>query len=35
MDDTYSNKSWQVVGQGLFELRELNCMERECFAFLG
>ncbi|GAA6002741.1 hypothetical protein JCM10207_007653 [Rhodosporidiobolus poonsookiae] len=35
MDDTYSNKSWQVVGQGLFELREVNQMERELFAFLG
>ncbi|BGP04456.1 hypothetical protein JCM10049v2_000257 [Rhodotorula toruloides] len=35
MDDTYSNKSWQIVGQGLFELREVNQMERELFAFLG
>lgn len=35
MDDTYSNRSWQVVGQGLFELREVNQMERELFAFLG
>ncbi|GAA5862473.1 hypothetical protein JCM1840_004194 [Sporobolomyces johnsonii] len=35
MDDTYSNKSWQVVGQGLFELKEVNQMERELFAFLG
>lgn len=35
MDDTYSNKSWQVVGQGLFSLREVNQMERELFAFLG
>lgn len=35
MDDTYSNKSWQIVGQGLFELKEVNQMERELFAFLG
>ncbi|KAM0749281.1 hypothetical protein T439DRAFT_46937 [Meredithblackwellia eburnea MCA 4105] len=35
MDDTYSNKSWQIVGQGLFSLREVNQMERELFAFLG
>jgi hypothetical protein len=35
MDDTYSNKSWQVVGQGLFVLKEVNQMERELFAFLG
>jgi hypothetical protein len=26
MDDTYSNKSWEVVGQGLFSLREVNQM---------
>ncbi|KAG0138998.1 hypothetical protein CROQUDRAFT_667052 [Cronartium quercuum f. sp. fusiforme G11] len=35
MDDTYSNKSWVIVGQGLFELKELNRMERELFSFLG
>lgn len=35
MDDTYSNKSWQIVGQGLFDLKEVNQMERELFAFLG
>ncbi|KAF8263567.1 hypothetical protein EI94DRAFT_1875857 [Lactarius quietus] len=23
-DDTYSNKSWCIVGQGLFALREIN-----------
>jgi hypothetical protein len=31
-DDTYSSKSWCVVGQGIFSLREINQMEREmCF----
>lgn len=34
-DDTYSNKSWTVVGQGLFTLREVNQMERELFGYLG
>ncbi|KAH8104386.1 hypothetical protein DFH11DRAFT_1498460, partial [Phellopilus nigrolimitatus] len=33
-DDTYSNKSWAVVGQGLFALREINQMEREMCAYL-
>lgn len=28
-DDTYSNKSWTIVGQGVFSLSELNRMERE------
>ncbi|KAK0460949.1 uncharacterized protein EV420DRAFT_1529340 [Desarmillaria tabescens] len=28
-DDTYSNKSWTIVGQGMFNLREINQMERE------
>ena len=35
MDDTYSNKSWAIVGGGCFALREVNQMERELFAFLG
>ncbi|KAL8276796.1 hypothetical protein RQP46_010801 [Phenoliferia psychrophenolica] len=35
MDSTFLNKSWQVVGQGLFSLREVNTMERELFALLG
>lgn len=33
-DDTYSNKSWTVVGQGLFGLSELNQMERELAGYL-
>lgn len=35
MDDTYSNKSWAIVGSSFFPLREVNQMERELFAFLG
>jgi hypothetical protein len=27
--DAYSNKSWSIVGQGMFQLREINQMERE------
>lgn len=34
-DDTYSNKSWTIVGQGLFSLSEINQMERELFGYLG
>ncbi|EIW54464.1 uncharacterized protein TRAVEDRAFT_52169 [Trametes versicolor FP-101664 SS1] len=26
-DDTYSNKSWSIVGQGMFALREINQMD--------
>lgn len=33
-DDTYSNKSWCVVGQGLFSLKEINQMEREMCGYL-
>lgn len=33
-DDTYSNKSWAIVGQGLFSLREVNQMEREMCSYL-
>ena len=33
-DDTFSNKSWVTVGQGLFALRELNQMEREMCGYL-
>lgn len=33
-DDTYSNKSWSVVGQGIFQLREINQMEREMCTYL-
>ncbi|KAM6490092.1 hypothetical protein JOM56_014411, partial [Amanita muscaria] len=28
-DDTYSNKLWMIVAQGLFNLWEINEMERE------
>jgi Cyclin, N-terminal domain len=35
MDDTYSNKSWTIVGGNFFPLKEVNQMERELFAFLG
>lgn len=34
-DDTYSNQSWTIVGQGMFTLREINTMEQELFGFLG
>ncbi|KDQ08138.1 hypothetical protein BOTBODRAFT_89649, partial [Botryobasidium botryosum FD-172 SS1] len=33
-DNTYSNKSWCVVGQGMFSLREINQIEREMCAYL-
>jgi hypothetical protein len=33
-DDTYSNKSWCVVGQNLFALKEMNQMEREMCGYL-
>lgn len=33
-DDTYSNKSWSIVGQGMFALREINQMEREMCSYL-
>lgn len=33
-DDIYSNKSWAIVGQGLFSLREINQMERELCGYL-
>lgn len=35
MDDTYSNRSWCIVGQQLFALAEVNRMERELFGFLN
>ncbi|KAA1084393.1 hypothetical protein PGT21_026499 [Puccinia graminis f. sp. tritici] len=35
MDDTYSNKSWVIVGQNMFSLSEVNRMERELFGFLN
>jgi hypothetical protein len=33
-DDTYSNKSWSIVSQGMFSLREINQMEREMCSYL-
>ncbi|KAG8690744.1 hypothetical protein FRC08_010430 [Ceratobasidium sp. 394] len=33
-DNTYSNKSWCAVGQGMFTLREINQMEREMCGYL-
>jgi hypothetical protein len=33
-DDTYSNKSWCIVAQGMFTLREINQMEREMCTYL-
>jgi Cyclin, N-terminal domain len=33
-DDTYSNKSWSIVGQGMFALREINQMEQEMCSYL-
>lgn len=33
-DDTYSNKSWSIVAQGLFALREVNQMEHEMVNYL-
>jgi len=31
---TYSNKSWSIVAQGMFQLREINQMEREMCQYL-
>ncbi|EIW80626.1 hypothetical protein CONPUDRAFT_82776 [Coniophora puteana RWD-64-598 SS2] len=33
-DDTYSNKSWSIVAQSMFQLREINQMEREMCQYL-
>ncbi|KAG5652849.1 hypothetical protein H0H81_003412 [Sphagnurus paluster] len=33
-DDTYSNKSWGIVAQAMFTLREINQMEREMCNYL-
>ncbi|KAG9219383.1 hypothetical protein CCMSSC00406_0001793 [Pleurotus cornucopiae] len=33
-DDTYSNKSWSIVAQGMFTLRAINQMEREMCSYL-
>ncbi|KAH9918871.1 uncharacterized protein B0H18DRAFT_1122839 [Fomitopsis serialis] len=32
-DDTYSNKSWRIVGQGMFGLREINQRVREMCSY--
>ncbi|CDZ96503.1 Cyclin [Phaffia rhodozyma] len=33
-DDSYSNQSWCIVGQGMFALKEVNQMERELLGYL-
>ena len=33
-DTTYNNKSWFIVAQGIFSLREINKMEREMCLYL-
>ncbi|KAL7413460.1 hypothetical protein BDY24DRAFT_388619 [Mrakia frigida] len=33
-DDTYSNKSWCIVAQQMFALKEVNQMEREMLGYL-
>lgn len=33
-DNTYSNKSWAIIGQSLFTLQDLNRMEREMLHLL-
>jgi len=33
-EDTYSNKSWCVVGQNLYMLKECNQMEHEMCSYL-
>ncbi|KAG2067992.1 hypothetical protein BDR04DRAFT_1158351 [Suillus decipiens] len=33
-DNTYSNKSWSIVAQGMFQLQEINQMEREMCQYL-
>ncbi|KAF7797748.1 hypothetical protein EIP86_008948 [Pleurotus ostreatoroseus] len=33
-EDTYSNKSWSIVAQSMFALREINQMEREMCSYL-
>ena len=34
-DDSYNNKSWTIVCQGLLSLREVNQMERELLGYLA
>ncbi|KAG1888614.1 hypothetical protein F4604DRAFT_1502953, partial [Suillus subluteus] len=33
-DDTYSNKTWSIVVQGMFQLRKINQMERKICQYL-
>ena len=33
-DDKYSNKSWSIVSQGMFQLREINWMEHKFCQYL-
>jgi hypothetical protein len=33
-DDTYSNKSWCIIAQKMFQLREINQMERKMCSYL-
>ncbi|KAI6097747.1 hypothetical protein EDD16DRAFT_1476527 [Pisolithus croceorrhizus] len=33
-DDTYLNKLWSIVMQGMFQLQEINQMEREMCQYL-
>ena len=33
-NDTYSNKSWSIVGQGMIQLRKINQMERKMCQYL-
>jgi hypothetical protein len=33
-DDTYSNKLWSIVAQRMFQLREINQMEREMCQYI-
>jgi len=34
-NDTYSNKSWCIVSQGMFVLQEINQMECKMCSYLG
>ena len=33
-DDTYSNKSWSIIGQGMFALREIKQIEHKMCLYL-
>ena len=34
-DDTYPNKSWSIVGQGVFQLHKINQMEHVMCQYLN